>query len=223
MIQDTDQDIDIRFEKTNPYQLQLKITTFFKEFFEDVFNFDNVEHKKYVVSDDGMDATYSKDAFILHFKPQFLLKGSKHLKRGDNARGIDAAKYVMYRTQTVMDMRSVVDLLNYRLSEFVKQFNQAKLNTAILSDAAGLAHNASLNHDASKVLSHFDMNMVYGLEMLNREDVTIDNMITFQITIDERYMFSNVHVIQWHQDYLSTELRETHHCIHPFLFTNAAS
>ena len=105
MIQSSDQDILDEFDKL-PYHIQYKITEFFKEFFSEILLFDSTVH---TINPSSLNSFYD-----INFDPNFLIKGNRHL-RGNKLRGLDVAMYTQTRTQTVAEMRAVLDLFIYKL------------------------------------------------------------------------------------------------------------
>lgn len=187
MIQSSDQDILNEFEKL-PHHLQYKITEFFKEFFSDVFLFNSVTCNR---ASDTFNSFYD-----IKFSPDFLIKGNRHLK-GDKIRGLDAARYTQYRTQTVAEMRSVLDLFIYKLKEFTDQFNSKNLGVSIFCEPSGLSYNANLSHDCKHIDSFTNITFVYGREILQLKDLIMSDKAQIAIHINEVYSESRIRIFQW--------------------------
>ena len=187
MIQSSDQDILKEFEKL-PFHIQYKITEFFKEFFSDVFLFNSVTHT--------INSNSNNSFYNIKFNPNFLIKGNRHL-RGDKIRGLDVAMYTQTRTQTVAEMRSVLDLFIYKLKEFTDQFNSMNLGVAISCEPLGLSHNANLSHDCKRITSFINLIFVYRPEILQLKDLTMSDTVQINIQINEVYSESEVRIFQW--------------------------
>lgn len=191
MIQSSDQDILKNYDRL-PHHLSLEITRLFKEFFNDVFLFDEVQSIARPQTPLNIDFEY-----LLRFRPEFLLKGNRHLT-GYKKRGLDSISYTQYNTQTVAQMRSVLDLLTYRVDEFVKWFNDKKFeDVSIKSEIRGLSHNTNLSHDCSKLNSQITLYFTYSQEILQMEDLAMTEDLQLSVSLNERYNESEVRINQW--------------------------
>ena len=187
MIQSSDRDILDEFDKL-PYHIQYKITEFFKEFFSEVLLFDSTVH---TINPSSLNSFYD-----INFDPNFLIKGNRHL-RGNKLRGLDVAMYTQTRTQTVAEMRAVLDLFIYKLKEFVEQFNSKNLGVSIIYEPSGLSHNAKLSDDNKNLISFINISFVYESKILQMKDFTMSDIAQINVQINNIYSESKVSISQW--------------------------